>query len=143
MSLNGKHWGGHGELRIEHSFSPWTSVDPSKVHVKRTRNAQWCTLGVVYRGGGVQWGWCTLGDGAQWGVVHTSGGAKWGGAHLGAVHTGVVHTGAGNTLRITASSSNMKTAHTGFRKWCTLGPVQVVHTGVGVVHTGLSPFKKS
>ena len=93
--------------------------------------------------GGVQWGWCTLGDGAQWGVVHTSGGAKWGGAHLGAVHTGVVHTGAGNTLRITASSSNMKTAHTGFRKWCTLGPVQVVHTGVGVVHTGLSPFKKS
>ena len=64
---------------------------------------------------------CTLG------VVHTGGGAHW-----------VVHTGAGNTLRITASSSNMKTAHTGLRKWCTLGPVKVVHTGAGVVHTGLS-----
>ncbi len=80
---------------------------------------------VVQSGGAVHWAWCPLG--AQW---------EW--CTLGAVHTGVVHTGAGNTLRITASSSNMKTAHTGLRKWCTLGPVKVVHTGAGVVHTGLS-----
>ncbi len=99
MSLNGKHWGGHGELRIEHSFSPWTSVDPSKVHVKRTRNAQWCTLGVVYSGGGVQWGWCTLG------VVHTGG---W-------CTVGVVHTGGWSAMGCGA--------HIGWCKvgWCTPG----------------------